>query len=1154
MSTRVKTSCPECGKSLKVDESLIGKHVRCPACRQRFLLSSVSFSGDGTRDPSLEAVQTIGGDGDGTVDEDAKQRLNEPSAGSIGRFEIKSALGGGGFGVVYRAFDPVLGREVALKVPKFGPEDAKRTQRFLIEAQAAAHLHHPNIVAVFESGQAGDKAFIASEYVAGKPLSVRSEENPPSFQEAALWTRALADALDYAHDEGIIHRDIKPDNIMMAAKDRPQIMDFGLAKRTDEDSSMTGDGSILGTPAYMSPEQARGETDRVGPHSDQYSLGVVLYELLTGKRPFEGPPHSVVAQVAGQVPPAPRKLNARIPEDLEAICQQAMEKEPENRYSDLSAMTADLDRWLSGRETMARPIGRFERLTRWCKRNPMVAGLTVALLVVMFAGTVVSLNFAVAARGEQRIAQEERDNAEAARRAAEQSQEDAEDAAKAARKSQEQESQARRTAENRLVESYLARGRSLCERGDVHHGMLWLARSLEILPTHADDLQHAIRMNLATWQQQLRVRRRVLQHNGRVRSVAFSPDDKIILTGSWDHTVRLWDASTGTPIGQPLQHPDTVHAAAFSPDGKTILTGCRDKIARLWDAATQKPVGEPLKHKDYVLAVAFSPDGMRILTGGKGKIARLWDAATRMPVAEPMKHPGWILDVTFSPDGETIVTACDDGSARFWDAVTLKPVGEPLKHPSGVRGIAFSPDGKRIVTACGDKTVRLWDSMTRELYGWPLKHDSRVDFATFSPDGETVVTACQDGKVWQFDAKSLERHSRPLHHVNHVQAVSFSSDGKTVLTGCADGTASLWDSAVVETIGHTIKHENQVRAVAFSSDGKRILTGCADGTARIWNATTAEAIGRPFPHPPIVQAVAFSPDGKRVLTGGRDATARIWDAATGEAVGAPLRHEQRVLGVDFSPDGALILTGSRDHTARLWDAATGTPIGHPLQHQNIVYAVAFSPDGKTILTGCSDNSARLWDAATLKPVGEPLKHRGIVQGIAFSPDGGKVATAASDGTARLWDARSGEPIGQALRHRVAGLFDVAFSPDGNSVVTASNAGAQLWDATSGIRIGRLMRHHNRVRAVAFSPDGEYILSGSDDTIAQFWKVPTPVEGSPDRIALWVQVIAGMGLNADGSFLGLNANAWSERRTSLSDVIDQNSGAAAAETRPISDSK
>jgi len=1147
MSTRVKTSCPQCGKSLKVDESLIGKNVRCPACRHRFLLSSLSFSGDGSRDPSMEAVHTIGDGDDGTAEQRAQQRQSEPSVGSIGRFEIKSALGGGGFGVVYRAFDPVLGREVALKVPKFGPDDPNRTQRFLIEAQAAAHLHHPNIVAVFESGQAGDKAFIASEYVAGNPLSVRSEEDPPSFQEAALWTRALADALGYAHDEGIIHRDIKPDNIMMAAKDRPQIMDFGLAKRTDEDSSMTGDGSILGTPAYMSPEQARGETDRVGPHSDQYSLGVVLYELLTGKRPFEGPPHSVVAQVAAQEPPAPRKLNVRIPEDLEAICQQTMEKEPSARYADMHEFAEDLTRWLAGRETLARPIGRLERLTRWCKRNPMVAGLTVALLVVMFAGMVVSLNFAVAARAEQRIAQDERDNAEKSKKAAE-------DAAEASRAAKVQESQARRTAEKRLVESYLSRGHSLCERGDVHHGILWLARSLEDLPTHADDLQHVIRMNIATWQRQLRVRRRVLQHNGRVLAVAFSPDDKIVLTGSWDQTARLWDAATGTPIGQPLQHPDMVHAAVFSPDGKTILTGCRDKIARLWDATTQKPVGEPLIHEDHVLAVAFSPDERRIFTGGKDKIARLWDAATQKPIGEPLKHPGWITDVAFSPDGETFVTACEDGSARFWDAVTLKPVGEPLKHPSGVRGIAFSPDGKRIVTACGDKTVRLWDPVTRALYGWPLKHDSRVDFATFSPDGETVITACQDGKAWLFDAKSLERDSRPFHHGAHVQAVAFSADGKTILTGCADGTASFWDSAVAETIGHSIQHEHQVRAVDFSPDGKRFLTGSADGIAQIWNAETGEAIGRPLPHPPRVQAVAFSPDGKRVLTGGRDATARIWDAATGEAVGAPLRHKKRVLAVDFSPDGALILTGSWDHTARLWDAATGTPIGDPLQHQSIVYDAAFSPDGKTILTGCRDNIARLWDAATLKPVGEPLKHRGLVQGVAFSPDGGKVATAAQDGTARLWDARSGKPIGQALRHRVAGLFDVAFSPDGDSVVTASNAGAQLWDATSGIRIGRLMRHHNRVRAVAFSPDGKYVLSGSDDTIAQFWKVPTPVEGSPDRIALWVQVLAGMGLNADGSFLGLNAKTWSERRESLTDLIDRNSSAAAVETRPISASQ
>jgi len=1133
MATRIKTSCPQCGKSLKVDESLIGKNVRCPACRHRFLLSSLSFSGDGSRDPSMEAVHTIGDGDDGTAEQRAQQRQSEPSVGSIGRFEIKSALGGGGFGVVYRAFDPVLGREVALKVPKFGPDDAKRTQRFLIEAQAAAHLHHPNIVAVFESGQAGDKAFIASEYVAGKPLSVRSEEDPPSFQEAALWTRALADALGYAHDEGIIHRDIKPDNIMMAAKDRPQIMDFGLAKRTDEDSSMTGDGSILGTPAYMSPEQARGETDRVGPHSDQYSLGVVLYELLTGKRPFEGPPHSVVAQVAAQEPPAPRKLNVRIPVDLEAICQQTMEKEPSARYADMHEFAEDLTRWLAGRVTKARPIGAVERLRRWCKRNPTIAGLSLTVAVLVVAVALLSTIGYVRTRYVLKETEEtlEQTKAELA----------------AEKNIANTETAGRIVTQRNLAISHFDRGRSLCEQGEVGFGLLWLARSLETLPPGSDDLERVIRTNLAAWRKRLRAVPLPIFHSTTVRSVRFSPDGRKILTGSHDGTARLWNADTIEPIGTPMQHQNQVREAVFSPDSSMVLTGSLDNTARFWDAATGKPLGQPLQHPAHVEGVSFSPDGKKFATASwpDDRIS-IWDTATRQLIVEPIAHQGAVVRAKFSPDGTTLVTGVGGGSdnaARLWDVAARKQIGQLLQHQGYVRTVAFSPDGKSVATGSDDATARIWDAATGAPISEPLKHEHTVWGVAYSPDGSTLATGGRDKTVRLWNAGTGDPLGKPLTLNQSVNAVTFSPDGESILVGCRNGSVRRWSLDIDAPTGKPLTHQLAIIEVALSPDGRSVFTGGGQhgvaGEARLWDRTTGNPIGPPISLPERVNTVAFRPDGQRVLTGTgtlrSNGVVKFWDPQTGQTVGPTLLHDRKILDAVFSPDGRTVLTGCQDGSARLWDAETGTLIGQPLVHRGPVACVAFSPDGSALVTGCADSSARIWNAETRQPIAVPLEHRERVRSVAVSPDGSLVATGSHDGTARLWNASTGAPAGRRLWHptRVAA---VGFSPDGKTLLTADNGSglddiSRLWDVATSEPLGPPLRRHGAY-PVGFSTDGKDIFTIGEEEILRHDNLPVPVSGGKDRVTLWTQLLTGMELGKDRGIEPLDAKTWQERRRQL----------------------
>ena len=400
----VSIKCPKCGKLSTSSEDVSGRRVKCPKCRESFMASGTVEGAK--RDTHVTPRRTA----------EAEVPL------AIGRYRVRAKLGAGAFGTVYRAYDPKLDREVALKVPNPGTLDSpERVERFLREAKAAAGLRHPHIVPVFDAGKVGDHYYIASAFIDGKKLSETIDEAGTDLERAARLTRELAEALAYAHGQGIVHRDIKPDNVMLDEEDRVHLMDFGLASRQDE-AKLTKDGSVMGTPSYMAPEQARGQQGEAKPAADQYSAGVVLYDLLTGGMPFEGPPAIVIYNQIHTEPEPPTKRRREIPRDLETICLKAMAKRPEERYPSCQELADDLRRWLEGEPIRARQSSPAERLIRWCRREPLLASAVALAAVCLLATALVASVSAIRLAASAKREAEARQKAEGAREKAEEAQ------------------------------------------------------------------------------------------------------------------------------------------------------------------------------------------------------------------------------------------------------------------------------------------------------------------------------------------------------------------------------------------------------------------------------------------------------------------------------------------------------------------------------------------------------------------------------------------------------------------------------------------------------------------------------------------------------------------------------------------------------------
>jgi WD40 repeat protein/serine/threonine protein kinase/tetratricopeptide (TPR) repeat protein len=1120
-------------------------------------------------------------------------------------YEILDELGRGGMGVVYKAVQIGLKRLVALKMILAGPHaGTEDRERFLTEAEAAARLQHANIVQIYDIGEHEGRAYFALEFVEGGSLDQWIDGKPQPPRAAARLVELLARAMHYAHERGIVHRDLKPANILLANRDpgvgdqelkpesripladrlTPKITDFGLAKKLDSDDGQTRTGSILGTPNYMAPEQATGQTHAIGPCSDIHALGAILYELLTGRPPFMGESaYDTIRQVANAEPLPPRSLVAGLPRDIETVCLKCLHKDPRRRYSDAQELARDLRRYQDGESIRARPTPAWERAVKWTRRRPGAAAFLAAgtALLLLLLGIGVAWNARLRLESERE------------------------------KQRSEELSSALDVSERRLLRLTMANGNRLMDSGDYIDALPWfveamrmernldermqshrlrIAALLEHCPQAANVWFHASGVNSLAFSPDGRLlvyagddgtavirdvetglaAPAVPRHDKPIRRAAFSPDSSLVVTASADAAARLWRSDSGLPFGEPMKHGAEVVSAVFSPDGALLLTACRDGSARIWDTATQQPKPIPVRHEAPLTQALFSPDGGRVLTaaedgtvhqwnaetgvelahpqrqraglvriayshdgkrfltGSADGTARAWHSDSGLPASPPMRHAGVVLHVEFSPDDRLIATSGADHAARVWNASNGQAIGVPLRHGSNVFAAVFGPSSRRVLTVSDDNSARIWEASNGEPLVPPLKHNGSVVFGALSPDGRWAATGGRDGMVRLWTTTASRHHMPLLRHQGRVTSVAYSASGRFVATAGEDGMARVWDGRSGEPVSHPLRHPGAVTRIAFSPDEKLLLTADQNGTARLWKVESGEPTGQLYVHGYSLKDTAFRPDGKQFVTAGEDGTARIWDIASGTLAIPALQHGGIVFSAVFSPDGKQIVTASADGVARQWDAETGT-ILHEFKHVGGVNHAVFSFDGRRIATAGVDHTARIWDAENGKQIGSPLRHGSAVLHVAFSRQG-TLVTSSDDNTARVWTASEEPAQTPPLRHM--GTVDRAgFSPDGSLVVTAGNDGvARVWDAATGEPITPPLQHRGPVTDAAFSPLGNHLVTAGPSA-ARLWRLAA--EDRPlDELEHVAQFLAVARIDETGSMVPLHRDRVLEIRQML----------------------
>jgi eukaryotic-like serine/threonine-protein kinase len=1019
-------------------------------------------------------------------------------------YQVLDEVGRGGIGIVYRARHLRLNRLVALKMLLSGNHaSAAELARFRVEAETIARLQHPNIVQIHEVGAFEGLPYIALEYLDGGTLDARlkqTDASPADSRAIASFAQTLAQAVQYAHDRGVIHRDLKPANVLLQKVDSsktpvfaadyrllttdyaPKISDFGMAKWLADSHSLTRTGAIAGTPSYMAPEQARGNQEAIGPAVDVYGLGAILYQLLTGRPPFEAAsPLETIRQVCELTPEKPSAVGRSVPRDLETICLKCLEKAPGDRYASAGALAEDLGRFLDGRAILARPVGSLERAWQWCNRNSLLASLMASVLVALLCGIAVSSFFALDASGEAATARQEQARAEMMAHRAR------------AHAYGSDMLTAQRAWEDNLTSQFddlLDRQRPANTDNVDVRGFEW----------------HYWRRRAAESSNSTIVGR----HAAAVNKTCFSPDGKRLASASSDGTVKVWAVGANKELLSFDKHKGSVLCVCFSPNGKWIASAGLDHLVLIWDADSATVILTLQGHKEAIDSLAFSSDGKQLATASVDGTVKLWDVGTGQEKLSLVGHTENVNCVCFSPDGLSLATASTDQSVRLWDSLTGQEKRALRGHATQVTGVCFSPDGKRLAS-CGARSVCIWSPETgAALLSFPVS-TSGANSVRFSPNGDFLATASSDQSLTVWDAGSGQPFLTLRGHSAQVVNACFSPDGNCLASVGNDRTVRTWDlSAAMQRLRWS-GHQSQVSSLATSPNGRWLASAGGDwdggayryvrGELVLWNTDSGAAPPRSMRQADGVTCVAFSPDGNWLACGSgdwdetkgryRSGQVQLWDAERWSKRDTLPGHSGAVLALAFSPDSQWLASGGMNGDV-LVRRLPGGEVSRVLPGlTKAVTTIAISPDGRHLAAGSFDALVKLWDLSRETPIATFPALAGA-SCVAFSPDGTQLAVASYTNDCVIYDVASCQEI-RRLRGHLGSVTHVAFSPNGQRLVTSSEDWTvRVWDAASGQQTLVLRGHSDVVRSVTFSRDGNRLFSGGWDHSIRIWDA-TPLD-------------------------------------------------------------